>query len=178
MAKGDVVRAGPGCATPESIKGEVEKLYCEYLSELMSIQGALPGQGTFGERFRALWDAEDTSWHFIYEGDRLVGFMATGHFPNCHPAADHYIEDAYITPPYRGRELMKEALFSHMKEFGGSVYCLFVLTKNTAAARFWDHVFALAGYEPWPLSEVGRPEPLLVQKGYREKWKKRKGWAL
>lgn len=151
------------------LKPVAARLYFEYLSELMAIQGALPGQGTFMERFEAEWEAEDSYWYFLHDGDELVGFVVVGQYPNCHPAADYYIEDVYVHPMYRGKGLVRDFLIQHMKETGGSVYCLFVLVKNTMAARFWDHVFTLAGYEPLALSEIAKPEPLLIQKGYRAK---------
>ena len=162
----------------EEIRPVVAGLYCEYLAELQQIQGGLPGQGTFMERFGALWEAEDSSWHFLYDGDKLAGFVVTGVYPNCHPAADFYIEEAYVSPSSRGKGLVKEWLFRHIKEFGGSVYCLFVLTKNKKAVGFWDHVFNLAEFNPLELSEVAEPDPMLVQKGYKSVWKRRRGWTL
>ena len=152
-------------------------MYCEYLSELRQIQGDLPGQGTFMERFESVWEAEDTVWHFLYDGKNVAGFVVIGLYPNCHPAADYYIEEAYVTPSFRGRGLMKDFILRHTREHG-TVYCMFVLTKNVKASAYWDYVFSLAGYEPLLLSEVAKPEPLLVQKGYRAKEKKRKGWTL
>ena len=159
------------------IRPAIAGMYCEYLAELQQIQGGLPGQGTFMERFRALWEAEDSSWHFLYDGKDVAGFVVIGLYPNCHPAADYYIEEAYVSPSFRGRGLMKDFILRHTREHG-TVYCMFVLTKNVKASAYWDYVFSLAGYEPLLLSEVAKPEPLLVQKGYRAKEKKRKGWTL
>ena len=143
-----------------------------YLDELNAIQG---DSTVHGERYAQWFDGLVES---VYDGytdwitlqdkqGQYAGELLIGKRPNCHPDADYYIEEAFTVKSARRKGIMTAAVTEYVKSHPG-IYCYFVLTKNHAAARFWDKVFISLGYEPIELRDVGAGDPDVVQRGYKQ----------
>lgn len=99
----------------------------------------------------------------------IIGFWILGQNGNCHPDADYFIAETYIRPEYRREGIMSDRISDWIKTYGGK-FCLFVLSKNEVAKKFWENVFDRCGYEPYELSDVADDmNGHLIQFGYKPK---------
>lgn len=96
--------------------------------------------------------------YVLLDNDTCIGFAILGTKPNCHPAADIYIEELYIDNTYRKQRY--GTAFAHMLLNGKydaicyknryvkntdidvpSKVCFYELPANTKALSFWKKVF-------------------------------------
>ena len=99
----------------------------------------------------------------------IIGFWILGQNRNCNPDADYFIAETYIRPEYRREGIMSDRISDWIKTHGGK-FCLFVLSKNEVAKKFWKNVFDRCGYEPYELSGVADDmNGHLIQLGYKPK---------
>lgn len=99
----------------------------------------------------------------------IIGFWILGQNGSCHPDADYFIAETYIRPEYRREGIMSDRISDWIKTYGGK-FCLFVLSKNEVAKKFWKNVFDRCGYEPYELSDVADDmNGHLIQFGYKPK---------
>lgn len=99
----------------------------------------------------------------------IIGFWILGQNGNCHPDADYFIAETYIRPEYRREGIMSDRISDWIKTYGGK-FCLFVLSKNEVAKKFWENVFDRCGYEPYELSDIANDmNGHLIQLGYKPK---------
>ena len=116
-------------------------------------------------------------WIDIVDSDlnKPVGFLVIGTDPNCHPDADYYIQEAYISPEYRRKGLMSKAVSDFIKEHEGT-YCLFIIDNNEIALKFWSAVFKKTKYKSVNLSEIRVNGPYSLY-GYKPNWEE-ETWIL
>lgn len=146
------------------------QLFCAYLDELQTIKGQpLLSQEKKQANFIDIECDPYTQWIDIYGGvteKELIGFLLVGTAPNCHPAADFYIEEAYILPSHRRQKYMSQTATDFMRANPGT-YCLFIINTNNVAKNFWFNLFAKNGYIPCSLSDVGAGDEYCTQYGFR-----------
>lgn len=105
----------------------------------------------------------------------IIGFWILGKNGNCHPDADYFIAEAYIKPEYRREGIMSDRISDWIEKHRktgnrNGKFCLFVLSKNEVAKKFWKHVFDRCGYEPYKLSDIADDlNGHLIQLGYKPK---------
>ena len=103
----------------------------------------------------------------------IIGFWILGKNGNCHPDADYFIAEAYIKPEYRREGIMSDRISDWIKKYRktgnrNGKFCLFVLSKNEVAKKFWKHVFDRCGYKPYKLSDIADDlNGHLIQLGYK-----------
>lgn len=90
-----------------------------------------------------------TRW-LMTDGDKIIGFALVGFPPNCHPCAQKFIYNFYISPEYRrkglGRKLAEKALG------GAETICLYIIKENWNARYFWGNV--LKDYDVFPYPDL------------------------
>lgn len=148
------------------------ELLGSYLKELHDIKGVeSPDDVQLVISYEGYKSEPNTEWIDILGGDgggEIIGFLMIGYPPNCHPHANFYIEEAYITPEHRGRGHMTRVASSFIESHEG-VYCLFILNDNSAALRFWPKLFAKHGYTAMELCDVGAGDPYCKQYGFKKR---------
>lgn len=132
------------------------RLYGAYLLELEQCRDEprenIP-ESQIDEWFQEYLDDLWCLWQDIRCGDSLAGFLIIGRGgANCHPDADTAICEAYISPEYRHKGLMRNAVASYVQSHSGT-YCLIVLPENRYAKAFWPKLFADLGYEQISLDD-------------------------
>ncbi len=144
------------------------RLVSDYLDELRKIQD-IP-QATEEEKKQLFSEyKQNAQWIDIYDTqnrETIIGFLLIGVYPNCHPDADYYIEEAYVKPKYRRSKHMTKAVIDFVKQHPG-VYCMFILNNNYGAYGFWNTVFKSLGYERSYLRDVGAGDPYCTQYGFK-----------
>ena len=132
-------------------------LYGAYINELQPHKDlpALTPVQILGEYARCSL-AANTEWRDIYgsSSDEMpIGFIIVGYPPNCHPDAEIYIQEAYISPESRHCGYMSRVIAEVLGRDTSSV-CLYILHKNHSAHKFWHELFTKLGYAPFE-SELG-----------------------
>lgn len=128
------------------------ELFGAYINELQPHKDlpALSPVQILGEYARCSL-AANTEWRDIYgssSDDTPIGFLIMGYAPNCHPDADIYIQEAYISPESRRNGYMSRVIAEVLGKDTSKV-CLYILHKNHAAHKFWHELFAKLGYAPF-----------------------------
>lgn len=81
-----------------------------------------------------------TNCYVLLDNDTCVGFAILGTKPNCHPYADIYIEEFYITPEYRHKKY-GHAFAKMLINESISRVCFYILPDNKPALSFWHDIF-------------------------------------
>lgn len=117
------------------------------------------------EAFHSVYSAAYTEWIDIMQGGTPVGFLVIGYGDNCHPDADYYIEEAFVSSEYQRQGLMTKTIEEYITAHNGT-YCYFTLRKNQYAKEFWEKIFRKLGYTPVTLWEM-YDDDLTNQFGWR-----------
>ena len=92
--------------------------------------------------------AANTEWRDIYgpSSDEMpIGFVVVGYPPNCHPDAELFIQEAYISPESRRNGYMSRVIAEVLGKDTPKV-CLYILHQNHTAYKFWHGLFTKMGY--------------------------------
>ena len=104
------------------------KLFCDYTREIHTMRGIKPLDD---ESMKFLYDSYITEtkveWVNVFSdtGD-VIGFFIIDFYPNCHPDADFYIEEAYIVPEYRKCGYMSKAISQYVNTNPGTYFYFIV----------------------------------------------------
>ena len=151
-------------------------MFKDYIRELHGIEGLREmTDAEILDQYIKIRSGINEAWADIYQEESprtdadLIGFWVHGINGNCHPDADEFIAEAYIRPEYRREGIMSETISNWIKTYGGKI-CLFALSKNEVAKKFWLSLFEKIGYEPYQLSKVADDmDGHLIQFGFRPK---------
>lgn len=135
------------------INEERKTLFTAYCEELNQITG------------KEIWPEEDREAAFLdyinepfewfdiaAKNGRLIGFVVMAKAPNCHPDADRFIVQTYITPKYRKQGYMRAFWHSYIEKTHHR-FCMLILRQNASAKAFWKHLFDSEDYTALNLSE-------------------------
>lgn len=142
-------------------------LYLDYCHELARID---PEQFTDFTDEDAVEVAEDYEasayWCDIIDEEELCGFVIFAVAPECHPDADYFIAQAFVSPAYRKKGLMTDAVKDFIKLHPG-IYCALVIKDNKSANDFWQKLMKSIGYKDYELSAYeGEFKERLIQYGW------------
>lgn len=151
-------------------------MFRDYLIELQKIEEyKYMDDAEILDNFIKMRSGKTEYWQDIYPDQSqrtkhdIIGFWILGQNRNCHPDADYFIAETYIRPEYRREGIMSDRISDWIKTYGGK-FCLFVLSKNEVAKKFWKNVFDRCGYEPYELSDVADDmNGHLIRLGYKQK---------
>ena len=118
-------------------------LYQAYLDELE--QYADEPFDMTADDFEKMYKPRHYNKKLIFDDGKLVGFLIIGQKPDCHPDCDFFICQAYISPEYRNKGLMTNALNEFVNGNKGR-YCLDVMFRNHLARAYWFKRFKEMGY--------------------------------
>lgn len=154
----------------EQERTQLGKLLRRYFIELDRIAGREQKPAAARQKQVDDFLADDTlTWNFVYkELDRVIGFMAVGTDPNCHPDCDFYIAETYVIPEERHNGYMRLLASDFITDNPGK-YCMFILDRNERARVFWTQLFSSLGYEPMELRDVLEPDGYCTQYGWQLK---------
>lgn len=146
------------------------ELFSDYINELQKVKGLpLLSEVQLNESYKSYISSHNSKWMDIYtdeDNKTVIGFLIIGYPPNCHPDADFYVEEAYITPSYRRKKYMSSVVSQFVKANNGT-YCLFILKNNLIVTEFWLKTFTKLGYSLCELRDVGAGDPYCNQYGFR-----------
>ena len=152
-------------------------MFRDYLLELQETEGlTYMNDAQILDNFIKIRSNTTEYWRDVYpdqsrrEKQDIIGFWVLGANGNCHPDADYFIAEAYIKPEYRREGIMSDRISDWIKTYGGK-FCLFVLSKNEIAKKFWNKLFADLDYEECELRDVGvySMDDHLIQLGFKPK---------
>ena len=139
---------------------EKRELYRQYIRTLDEMVGRTYKQQSADELYEELFEDDcENYWIDIQYCEQTVGFFTICTPPGCPQEADFFLRDAFISPQYRRKGLMKQAVTQWIKEHPG-VYSLIVLNNNTPAYNCWMNIFKKCDYFSFEIDTMGAFEDI------------------
>lgn len=129
------------------------ELYWEYKNELWKIGGehAWSREAVDGW-YSDIIQNEDLFVVRVLVDSIQAGFIFIAVNVDCHPDADYYVQDCYISPEFRRNHLMQTAFQMFVYAHHGT-YCLYLIDSNQTAIGFWGRQFDIISYKEVPIDD-------------------------
>ncbi len=133
-------------------KKEFREEFNAYIKELIQYNSWLKDQvdsddNYLTDEFNEYFNVVEKKPYVIKCDDKIAGLVVFS-LPEAEDEPDgcsYYIEECYIEPEFRKNGIAKDMALSFTKQNGG-VCGLCILSENTGAISFWEHIFNEAGY--------------------------------
>ena len=121
---------------------ELRNLYRRYVAEIKRLEEEVKPHETEDD-LQSVFGRVD---YFIKDGDKTVGFVLLGQYPNSFSRHDIFIGEFYIVPEYRRHGYGKSAVDNLIKLYSDYDLSMFILKKNFGAKLFWNEVLSSCDY--------------------------------